>query len=102
MLRPPLNLLGMLGAPCFHLLSPLRTPFGTVAITIIGVGGATPPAFRGRFLILGDGRHRRSTGEQKGKYEFAHLDTPAETSPLMRRFSAPDYERTLNELRCFG
>jgi hypothetical protein len=99
-LRPPLDLLRPLGTSGFQPFSPHSAPFGTVACLIVRTNlfALVLPAFS----ILGDGRHRRCTREEKGNDEFAHLDTPAETSPPTRRFSAPDDERMLNELRCFG
>jgi hypothetical protein len=101
MLRPSLDLLGALGTPDLHLCSPLGAPFGTIALAIRVSSTAPVAIIMVAILVLGDGRHRHRTGEEKGNYDFMHLDTPAETSPPMSWFSAQDHERTLNESRCF-
>ncbi|MDQ3080423.1 MAG: hypothetical protein M3R03_10570 [Pseudomonadota bacterium] len=86
MSRPSFDLLGALGTPRFRPFGPLGAPCCTVHFATVGVSGVAAHAFMPTFLILGEGGHRRSTGKEKGNNEFAHLDTPAETSPLMRRF----------------
>ncbi len=79
--RPPgrsLNLLGALGTPRFDPIGPLRPGPWTIIFAMVGLGKMAV-ATRLAVLLLSEGRHRRRPGQEKGSYQFMHIDSPDDT-----------------------